>query len=220
MKRGAPDHPKFRRLASILQRPRFQVVGIMESLYHFTANYAKRGDIGKWSNAEIAAGIEWDGDPEKLVSALVECRLLDEDPAYRLLVHDWQSHADQTVARSDEVKKLGFASCSLANASQPKPKTMPVAEPKPETTPALASKRPVFVKPSLEEVQAYCVELQSSVNPQQFLDYYIANGWKVGRNPMKDWRATFRNWGRNGFRKETGKFDEPDTPAENPYKLV
>jgi hypothetical protein len=119
MKRGAPDNPKLKRLAAILQRPRYQIVGIMESIWHFCAYYAKRGDIGKWSNAEIAAAIEWDGDAEMLVNALIDTRLLDENNEFRLLVHDWHEHADQTIQRSEEVKKLGFASGQLGNASQP-----------------------------------------------------------------------------------------------------
>lgn len=51
-----------------------------------------------------------------------------------------------------------------------------------------------FVKPTLEEVEAYCRERGNNVNPERFIDYYNSNGWKVGRNPMKDWRAAVRNW--------------------------
>lgn len=51
-----------------------------------------------------------------------------------------------------------------------------------------------FVKPSLDEVKAYCDERLSKVDPEQFFAYYEANGWKVGKNPMKDWKAAFRYW--------------------------
>ncbi len=119
MKRGTPDHPKTKALAARLDLKRWQVVGLLESLWHFTATYAKRGDIGKWSNIEIASAIEWQADPDALISALLECRWLDSSEPFRLLVHDWHDHADQTVSRSDEVKKLGFASVMLANARQP-----------------------------------------------------------------------------------------------------
>ena len=56
-----------------------------------------------------------------------------------------------------------------------------------------------FGPPTLEEVAAYCLERQNKVDAQRWLDYYEANGWKVGKNPMKDWRAAVRNWERNGF---------------------
>ena len=53
-----------------------------------------------------------------------------------------------------------------------------------------------FVKPSLEEVQAYCRERENNVDAQRWFDYYSANGWKVGKNPMKDWKAAVRTWER------------------------
>ena len=55
-----------------------------------------------------------------------------------------------------------------------------------------------FVKPTLEEVQAYCLERGKGVDPQKWYDYYSANGWKVGKNPMKDWKAAVRTWERSG----------------------
>lgn len=62
-------------------------------------------------------------------------------------------------------------------------------------------KRRRFIQPTLEEVTAYCNERGNSVDPQRFIDYYTANGWKVGKNPMKDWRAAVRTWER-GDKKE------------------
>lgn len=53
-----------------------------------------------------------------------------------------------------------------------------------------------FSPPSVEDVQAYCQEKGYKVNAQRFVDYYTSNGWRVGKNPMKDWRAAVRNWGR------------------------
>ncbi len=51
-------------------------------------------------------------------------------------------------------------------------------------------------RPSLEEVREYCDELNSTVNPEAFIDHYTSNGWKVGNQPMKDWKAAVRNWER------------------------
>lgn len=53
-----------------------------------------------------------------------------------------------------------------------------------------------FKKPSLEEVTAYCSERGNSIDPQKFIDYYDSNGWMVGKNHMKDWKAAIRNWER------------------------
>lgn len=56
------------------------------------------------------------------------------------------------------------------------------------------TKCPRFVRPTVEEVQAYCQERGNSVNAERFVDFYTANGWKVGKNPMKDWKASVRTW--------------------------
>jgi hypothetical protein len=58
-----------------------------------------------------------------------------------------------------------------------------------------------FVPPTVPEVQAYCLERKNNVNAEQFVDFYTSKGWKVGNNPMKDWKACVRTWERN--RKDT-----------------
>ena len=60
-----------------------------------------------------------------------------------------------------------------------------------------------FQPPSVDEVEAYCKERGNSVDPQNFVDWYTANGWKVGKNPMKDWKAAVRTWERSTVKKET-----------------
>lgn len=67
-----------------------------------------------------------------------------------------------------------------------------------ETPPAPSVRR--FVKPTIEEVTGFCKEQKlSRVNPQDFWDYYESNGWKVGKQAMKDWRAAIRRWDRNEY---------------------
>ena len=51
-----------------------------------------------------------------------------------------------------------------------------------------------FTPPSYDDVKAYCDERGNSIDPQRFIDYYQANGWKVGKASMKDWKAAVRNW--------------------------
>lgn len=61
-------------------------------------------------------------------------------------------------------------------------------------------KSKVFVKPTLEEVREYFIEREhpnAEEVSERWFDHYTANGWKVGRNSMKDWKATVRNWIRN-----------------------
>lgn len=57
-----------------------------------------------------------------------------------------------------------------------------------------SNKRGAFVKPTLSEVQAYCFERGNTIDPQAFIDFYDSNGWMVGKNKMKDWKAAVRTW--------------------------
>lgn len=51
-----------------------------------------------------------------------------------------------------------------------------------------------FTPPTLAEVTAYCRERQNAVDPQRFIDYYTARGWKLNKTSMKDWKAAVRTW--------------------------
>lgn len=73
-------------------------------------------------------------------------------------------------------------------------------------------KRAKFVKPTLNEVAEYCRERGNSIDAQAFIDHYESNGWKVGCNAMKDWKAAVRTWERNEKDKYPTK---QQTPYEN-----
>ena len=62
-----------------------------------------------------------------------------------------------------------------------------------------------FVKPTLDEVANYIQERKSFkiVDAARFYDYYSSNGWKVGKNPMKDWKAAVRTWEKNSTTEQT-----------------
>lgn len=62
-----------------------------------------------------------------------------------------------------------------------------------------------FVKPTLSEIEQYCIERNNNVDAQHFYDYYESNGWKVGKNSMKDWKAAVRTWERSEYRKPNYK---------------
>ena len=51
-----------------------------------------------------------------------------------------------------------------------------------------------FAAPSLQEVENYILEKKYNVDAEAFIAFYESNGWKVGRNPMKDWKAAVRTW--------------------------
>ena len=58
----------------------------------------------------------------------------------------------------------------------------------------LPAKQTKFKKPTLDEVEAYMSESGYAVSAERFIAYYDSVGWKVGKNPMKDWKAALRGW--------------------------
>ena len=62
-----------------------------------------------------------------------------------------------------------------------------------------------FHKPSISEIQQYCEERKNTVNAEKFFNYYEANGWKVGKNKMKDWKACVRTWEQNEKKYHTSQ---------------
>ena len=72
-----------------------------------------------------------------------------------------------------------------------------------------ANKR--FQPPAIEEVKQHCKEKGIKVDPVQFVNFYEAKGWMIGKNKMKSWKAAIQTW----------KKSEPEVKlagAHKPYK--
>ena len=215
MKRGTIDHPKTAMLADTLGLELFAAVGLLECLFHFTAQYARRGDIGRYPDNIIAQRCFWKREPETLVSALVKCRWLDEHPEHRLTVHDWQTHADNTVrtalTRNGETfwngepprrakDESGGAVESVLqhghNGVEPfqaKPKPSPskpfqYSPPQDETTGGAF--------PTMADVQARAAAIGlAPAEAENFWNYYAARGWRTGTGqPVRSWQAALARW--------------------------
>ena len=120
---------------------------------------------------------------------------------------------------------------------------IPAAEavPATEAQPATRRRTPPMQRPTVWEVENFCrTQGLQLVDAQRFVDYYEANGWKVGRNPMRSWQAAARNWQRRELQyqqpaamaaiNQTNLFTEPNCannhehsyavqPAHNGAKL-
>lgn len=62
-----------------------------------------------------------------------------------------------------------------------------------------------FQKPLISEISFYINERGNLIDPNKFYDYYESNGWKVGKNKMKCWKAAVRNW--ENMRKDKGQME-------------
>lgn len=218
------DHPKLSDLAFSLEVPKAQAIGHLQMLWWWCINYAEDGDISRYSPAQIASACDWNGPPEDLVSKLTASGFVDSAP---LRIHDWLDFCGDLIKKRLEyrkrkdrrTKRLGK---SLRNSEKVTPNgeisqhTVTVTSrtvTEPDITPERAPK--VFSKPTAEEVTAYAKTINFALDGSRFIDYYEANGWKVGRNAMKSWQAAVRTWKSNGYSASI----KPAAISPPPYKF-
>jgi hypothetical protein len=182
MKRGTPRHPKVLELASLLNIPRYAAVGLLEMLWHFTAEFALDGNIGKFSDEAIKEALCYDGASMMLVNSLIEARLIDACQCHRLRVHDWPDHADQTVRRVLSGRNQSFIPCYddastvLGSSKLPLPLPIPIAN--------TCSARP----------DARSKDKKKFEYDGDFLDFWAAYPRKVGKGQaFKAWQRAKQN---------------------------
>lgn len=127
--------------------------------------------------------------------------LYDVDGESYLCFPNWDKHQiiRNKQSKYPEPPKVE-SNCRQLNAIESNCKQMQanvsVIQSNPNTNPNPKEYGGRFAPPTREQVADYCRERQNKVDVDRFLDYYTSNGWRVGKNPMKDWRAAVRTWER------------------------
>ena len=67
-----------------------------------------------------------------------------------------------------------------------------------------------FTPPAVGDVAEYCSQNGYKVNAESFVDFYESKGWMVGKNKMKDWKASVRTWVRSQRQELTAKGSKPN----------
>ncbi len=136
---------------------------------------------------------------------------------------EWQPRVNQAgddLATEVRLGKVSIGKASIGKASIGEASTGEVRA----GEPAQSAKPPAhtrFSPPSVREIEEYCREKGFLLDAERFVDYYASIGWRVGKNPMKDWRAAVRTW----VKKDTPK-PEPENcgyvlaPAEDPFEVA
>ena len=134
------------------------------------------------------------------------------------------AEAATTEAATEAAAVEAVEAVEVAAEAQPA-SIVPAAEAKAELAaapkPATRRRTPPMQRPTVWEVENFCrTQGLQLVDAQRFVDYYEANGWKVGRNPMRSWQAAARNWQRREMQyqqpaamaaiKQTNLFTEPN----------
>ena len=68
-----------------------------------------------------------------------------------------------------------------------------------------------FIKPTIEEIRTEMLDKQMNDESERFYNYYESNGWMVGRNKMKNWKAAVITWKKN---------QQPIQTINNNYRVL
>ena len=77
-----------------------------------------------------------------------------------------------------------------------------------------------FKKPLIEEINNYCRERNNRVDPERFFDFYESKGWKVGNQPMKDWKAAVRTWEKKEDKPQEVVYNMKNEEREKDYDIA
>jgi len=58
-------------------------------------------------------------------------------------------------------------------------------------------KKNIFRKPTIPEIEDYCLERNNGIDPEKFYHYHESKGWKVGKAPMKNWKSAVITFEKN-----------------------
>lgn len=185
MKQGAESKLKFKKLQRRLSLTRWQCTGLLETLWQVTCQNAWLGDIGKLSNEDIAAVLEWEENADDLVSALVDTGWIDPSDEHRLVIHHWADHCPNHIKAN--AAKHGHSLC--VSSPRDVPREVPIGAPRDENTPPIslppsqakssqANSSPAKPKPSLSAKptpQELIIRELKFVKAWNALDYVTKN---------------------------------------------
>ena len=60
-----------------------------------------------------------------------------------------------------------------------------------------------FNKPTILEVENYCILRKNNVDAEAFIAFYESKGWMIGKNKMKDWKQAIITWEKRQYKKPT-----------------
>lgn len=186
-------HPKVVRILSATKADKFRVIGGLHAVWSVFDTHSQDGVLHGYTPETLDHIIGWSGFSD----GMIQVGWLEYDGKETLKLPEFAEHNGQSGKRRAEDQKRkrdGRKSPqsvrNLSSESSDKKRTR--EEKRRDIKPK------GFIKPTLEEVQAYCLERRNGISPQRFIDHYATNGWVQGKGkPVKDWKACVRTWEGN-----------------------
>ena len=184
----------------------FYVRGIKVELmpYELAISENKLAERWQWSRNTVRKFLS-----ELVVSGIIEqksSKLVNIITIKKYLTIEHQNEQQNTLKNSQNEQQTGIIFNKDNNLIKEKTDTI-VSVTKKEV-----AKR--FVKPTIEEVRLYCIEKGYSFDPEAFYAFYESNGWKVGRNPMKNWKMACTTWSKNKRNNNTNNYGRFKTNSD------
>ena len=186
------DHWKIHRLATYLKVRYPEALGSLSVLWLWSVSNSRKGDLKSFTVDEISRAMMLKMVRNDIKKVLQECRLMDENE----VLHDWRKHGVSLLDSNRKRQKKFREKQRYSNVTE-------TLASRPTNQPNLTN----HTKPTIEDIRALFLEKKSTyIEADKFFNYYESNGWKVGKNPMKNWKAAAAGWiTRNSSFKQIAK---------------
>jgi len=211
-------HHKLIRFQTAMRWSRNEAVGFLHRFWWSVLEVSPSGDVTALTLPEVMSetlNMKLDVIQDAILK-LEEFGFLDR-VGDKLLVHGWLEYAGRYLSESlfkrHPEKMSEVRSMHEREPSEDSPRTVQGMSLIPDrTVPTLPDRtkpkdknigppRPTFQRPSVDEVRDFIRLNHYDVVGETFHAYYESNGWKVGRNPMRDWKAAVRTWHGKSYGK-------------------
>ena len=105
-----PQHPKTKRLARILGISIRETVGSLYMFWGWAMEYAKDGDLSDYEATVIADAVQWEGDPDTFLNAMIDCGpgsksgFIDRTEN-GLFIHDWDQYVGKNLKKLEKTRE-------------------------------------------------------------------------------------------------------------------
>ena len=105
-----PQHPKTKRLARKLGISIRETVGSLYMFWGWAMEYAKDGDLSDYEAADIADAVQWEGDPDTFLNAMIDCGpgsksgFIDRNEN-GLFIHDWDQYVGKNLKKLEKTRE-------------------------------------------------------------------------------------------------------------------
>jgi len=188
MKRGTPWHPKTLQFAELLKVRRAHAVGYLELLFHFAAQYAPHGDVGRFTDKRISGGLDWEDHALESVKR-------GRRGARRGSTDAQLISGDAELISGDDFRKMPPLQnqSDVSKLSGRNPLPLPLPKPKPEPKPAVGKTPPQFDS----QMAAQGVMIECRIRGKELpalLSEVIRDEEKAGATPEETMRAMIAAW--------------------------